>query len=141
MAAATRFHAKLTGRKLRQILPHFFAAQLLADHNLTARINPMHLKDLLCHIQPYCCNLHRGRSSLCSRFNYFDSGTTMPYRTGASIPLSRECSVENIAKPIAIETSQSRPLSSARGNGRNKNLWISSRKRINHLGLSYRSQK
>src|SRR5215204_2555318 len=91
MATATRFHANHTGRQLRKILHHFFTAQLLAPHDLPVRIDAMYLKDLLCHIQSHCCNIHRGGSSLGSRLYYLDSGTLRPSRAGASIPLSKYC--------------------------------------------------
>jgi hypothetical protein len=59
MAAAPGFHPYLTGRQLRKIRHHLFAAQLLADYDFAMRINPMYLKHPLCHVQPDCCNLHR----------------------------------------------------------------------------------
>jgi hypothetical protein len=50
VAAATGFHANLTGGKFRKIRHYFFATELFADHDLAMRIDPMHLKHLLCHI-------------------------------------------------------------------------------------------
>lgn len=59
----TGFHAHQACWQVREALCYLVAPELLPYHRLVLFINPMHLDNVLCQIQPDCRNLHYSRLS------------------------------------------------------------------------------
>jgi hypothetical protein len=80
--------AQLTDQILENFIECIDLLVLFAQCNFASRIDPMHLKNSLCQIDPNLRNVHRGRS--CWFEWLLDTSTLaqlMPLKAGASMPL------------------------------------------------------
>ena len=68
---------------------HVFALKLLVEYLLALFVDAMYLYDVLCQVNPYCCNLHIGRLYCVVGIRiHHNFGTVMPFKVGATIPLA-----------------------------------------------------
>jgi hypothetical protein len=78
MRRGTRLQPDQAARQRREECYHLAAPQLLAQNHYTARIDPVHLKNVLGQIQPNRRNLAHGWLLLMVCFINHHSGTWMP---------------------------------------------------------------
>src|ERR1022692_1360055 len=89
MRTTAGLHPNQARRQLREKANHLRALQLLAQRTLAALVDAVHLKNILCQIEPNLRNVHRGRS--CWFKWLLDTSTLaqlMPLKVGASMPLT-----------------------------------------------------
>ena len=60
---ATGFHTHQARRQVGEEGGYLVAPELFPQHRLALLIDPMHLHNVFCQIQPDCRNLHHGRLS------------------------------------------------------------------------------
>src|ERR1022692_230763 len=88
MRSAAGLHPDQARRKLRKKSDYLRALQFPAQRNFASLVDPVHLKNILCQIEPNLRNVHRGRS--CWFKWSLDTSTLahlMPRQAGASMPL------------------------------------------------------